>query len=179
MSWPISKAHWSSRTKQCLNLVAMPSPKLVFHNGGIWSNLLTGHRPTIGEVFQIFLYKWVEWSTFSDRDFFFVCLCCLKYLIAFSAIHEKQMDESFLIGWEVQKRDSIFDFPPLEGAVCSGFTASTTALQSTEEQHIQGHGTSLSLSPSYIGFFEQNPAPALLHSVINGHIQHHYSRQWH
>lgn len=34
-------------------------------------------------------------------------------------------------------------------------------------------------SSLYIGLFERNPAPALLHSLINGHIQCHNSCKWH
>lgn len=71
-----------------------------------------------------------------------------------------------------------FDFPPLEGAVCSGFTAvNSSAFQSSacEEQHTQGHGPKL----SHVGIFEQNPTPALPPFLINGHMQQHYGCKCH
>ncbi len=115
--------------------------------------------------------------------FFHICLYCLKKFIAFSFIHEKQLDETFLVGrWPGDEwaRENILISPPLEGAVCSSFTACSSAFQSgaCEEQHIQGHGHQAISLPSSIGVFEHNPAPALLPSLINGHIQRHYTCKW-
>ena len=122
-------------------------------------------------------------STMLTYSFLRICLCHLKHFLLFGCIPEKQLDEPTLTGcwpgWRAHKGTHL-DSPPLEGAVCSGFAACQQCFFQSTFQWATPHSRAwhqASSPPSYRGVFEQNPAPAL--SLINGHIQHHYSCKCH